>query len=363
MMKSYNFYKAVTLVKNSVNLSKVFYGSFLIILLTMSGCTRSQRYIRIEGYAQGGTYTIVYDPKSTLEEVGSNTHHSDSVTKLISKTLVNIDFSLSGYNKNSIVSKVNNNEPCTLDKYFIELFTLSKEISAQTEGYFDISGGPLYDFWGFGFKDPQAMSKIINDPGTPDIIDSLKTIVGMDKIRIENGALIKDDPRITLNFNAIAQGYTCDVLASLLDSLNIQNYLVEVGMEIVCKGVNASGTDWRIGIDTPKDGSMVAGESIEKIVPIKNGGIVTSGNYRKYHIVNGRKYAHSIDPHTGYPVQHDLLSATVISHSDTLPGAHADAYATYCMVVGKEKATEFISKHSNLKGYLITSSESINLLE
>ena len=336
----------------------------LLITMTFlfsSGCSKSQRYIRLEGFAQGGTYSIVYDSQKKSES--HNIPSSDSVSRMITKILTDIDFSLSGYNKSSIVSKVNNNEPYILDKYFIELFTLCEQISRETEGYFDISGAPLYDFWGFGFKNPESLEEIINNKETAGKIDSLKAFIGMDKVRIEDGKVIKDDPRIKLNFNAIAQGYTCDVIASLLDSLEVDNYLVEVGMEIICKGNNASGKPWRIGIDTPRDGSQIAGESIEKIVPIENASIVTSGNYRKFYIIDGKKYAHSINPHTGYPVNHDLLSATVISYGEDFAGSYADAYATYCMVAGKEKAAEFISKRSDLKGYLITSSGSINLLE
>lgn len=339
-----------------------FFKIFTILsVIILTGCNESANYVRLEGFAQGGTYSIIYDNREQADH--QRIPQSYSVSALISKILTDIDFSLSGYNKSSIVTKVNNNEPCTLDKYFIELFTLCEQISKETDGYFDISGAPLYDFWGFGFKNPEALEKIINDSRTPARIDSLKSFIGMDKVRIENGTLVKDDPRIKLNFNAIAQGYTCDVIASLLDSLNVQNYLVEVGMEIICKGVNASGKPWRIGIDTPRDGSQIAGESIEKIVPIVNASIVTSGNYRKFYIVDGKKYAHSINPHTGYPVDHNLLSATVISSARKYAGAYADAYATFCMVAGKEKAAEFISKRSDLKGYLITSSESINLLE
>lgn len=336
---------------------KVLILSIITAITSLGSCTHKKDYIRLEGFAQGGTYHIIYDNELPGGERIPTS--SEEVSQMVSKALTDIDFSLSGYNKSSIVSKVNNNEPHQADKYFTELFHLCEEITKETEGYFDISGAPLYDFWGFGFKNSNKMDTLLNEHSTKRIIDSLKSFIGMDKVRLVDGKVIKDDPRIKLNFNAIAQGYTCDVLARILDSLHVENYLIEVGMEIVCKGVNPSGNSWQIGIDTPKDGSQIAGESIENIVPINNESIVTSGNYRKFYILNGKKYAHSINPHTGYPVEHDLLSATII----TSDGAHADAYATYCMVVGKEKATQFISERSDLKGYLITSSESINLLE
>lgn len=323
----------------------------------VSGCADSSSYRKIEGFAQGGTYHITYSTKTPAGDTIAVSE--DSLGKRISEILKNIDYSFSGYNKSSLLSKVNEGENVELDDMFIELFETSKIISKETEGYFDISGAPLYDFWGFGFKDSDKMTEMQDNVETQTIIDSLLDFVGMENVRIEGRRLVKSDPRVKLNFNAIAQGYTCDKIAELLEDCGIGDYLVEVGGEIMCKGRNASGRLWRIGIDKPIDGNEKAGENIEEIINVTDCGIVTSGNYRKFYIVNGRKYAHSIDPHTGYPVQHNLLSATIIAENATI----ADAYATYCMVVGKEKAIEFIKLHDGIRGYLICADEIINLLD
>ena len=319
-------------------------------------CSERIPYHRIEGFAQGGTFHIIYsEPVSGVDE--------DTVISLVSRRLQDIDFSISGYNKGSLLSKFNRGEDVIPDRWFRELFEMSKVLWEETDGLFDVSGGPLFDFWGFGFTDPASLDSLRNDALTAHVVDSLLEFVGMDLVSLDDsGRIVRKDPRVQLNFNAIAQGYTCDVLGRLLDSLGVQNYLVEVGMEIVCKGLNASGSAWRIGIDAPVDGSQTAGENIQKLLDLSDCGITTSGNYRKFFIIDGRKYAHSINPVTGYPVQQDLLSATVIS-SDTLHGgALSDAYATYCMVIGKEAAAEFINSRGGLRGYLIYDGGVIDLL-
>lgn len=315
-------------------------------------------YRKMEGYAQGGTFHIIY---SLPGDTGAP--DEDSIMSMVSDVLREIDFSISGYNSGSLLSRWNNGEDVLPDRHFMELFRLSRQVWEETGGLFDVSGGPLFDFWGFGFSDPSRLDSIRNDAGTARTIDSIRTFVGMDLLETRNGRIIRKDPRVRLNFNAIAQGYTCDAVASLLDSIGVRNYLVEVGMEIVCKGLNASGKNWSIGIDAPVDGNMNAGENIRKIVYLTDCGITTSGNYRKFHIIDGRKYAHSINPVTGYPVQHDLLSATVIAPGKPYGGALSDAYATYCMVAGKEKAAGFITSRPDLKGYLICDGNTIDLLE
>ncbi len=319
-------------------------------------CSERIPYHRIEGFAQGGTFHIIYSaPESGYDE--------DTVMTMVSKCLHDIDFSISGYNKGSLLSRFNRGENIVPDRYMLELYSMSRKLWEETGGLFDVSGGPLFDFWGFGFKNPKSMDSLRNDTRTARIVDSLLEFTGMDLLNLENGRIIRKDPRVQLNFNAIAQGYTCDVVADLLDSIGVQNYLVEVGMEIVCKGVNASGKPWRIGIDAPVDGSQVAGENVQKLLNLTDCGITTSGNYRKFFIMDGKKYSHSINPVTGYPVQHDLLSATVISIDTARSGAISDAYATYCMVIGKEAAAEFINSRSDLRGYLIYDGGVIDLLK
>lgn len=330
-----------------------------LIILTSSCTGNDSRYRRIEGYAQGGTFHVIYSLPENTEAPACE----DSIVSMVTKVLRDIDFSISGYNSGSILSRWNRGEECTPDRYFTDLYILSRRLWEETGGLFDASGGPLFDFWGFGFKNPASLDSIRNDAETPRIIDSLKSFVGMDLLSMENGKIIKKDPRVQLNFNAIAQGYTCDMVASVLDSIGVRNYLVEVGMEIVCKGLNASGQLWSIGIDAPVDGNQTAGENIQKIIRLSDCGITTSGNYRKFYIIDGRKYAHTINPVTGYPVQQDLLSATVISSDTTYGGAMSDAYATYCMVAGKEQAAEFITSRPDLRGYLIYDGGTVDLLK
>ena len=317
-----------------------------VLSSALSSCSSSPEYRRIEGFAQGGTFHIIYSaPAAGVDE--------DTVISLVSRRLHDIDFSISGYNKSSLLSRFNRGENIVPDRYFLELFDMSRKLWEETGGLFDVSGGPLFDFWGFGFKDPSGLDSLRDDARTARIVDSLLEFTGMDLLTLEEGRIIRKDPRVQLNFNAIAQGYTCDVVADLLDSLGAQDYLVEVGMEIVCKGLNASGKPWRIGIDAPVDGSQTAGENVQKFLDLTDCGITTSGNYRKYFIVDGKKYSHSINPVTGYPVQHDLLSATVISTDTARGGALSDAYATYCMVLGKDAAARFIGSRGDLRGYLI----------
>ena len=327
-----------------------------VLSSALSSCSSRPEYRRIEGFAQGGTFHIIYSaPAAGVDE--------DTVISLVSRRLQDIDFSISGYNKGSLLSRFNRGENIVPDRYFLELFDMSRKLWEETGGLFDVSGGPLFDFWGFGFKDPSGLDSLRDDARTARIVDSLLEFTGMDLLTLEEGRIIRKDPRVQLNFNAIAQGYTCDVVADLLDSLGVQDYLVEVGMEIVCKGLNASGKPWRIGIDAPVDGSQTAGENVQKFLDLTDCGITTSGNYRKYFIVNGKKYSHSINPVTGYPVQHDLLSATVISTDTARGGALSDAYATYCMVLGKDAAARFIGSRGDLRGYLIYDGGVIDMLK
>ena len=327
-----------------------------VLSSALSSCNSRPEYRRIEGFAQGGTFHIIYSaPAAGVDE--------DTVISLVSRRLQDIDFSISGYNKGSLLSRFNRGEDIVPDRYFLELFDMSRKLWEETGGLFDVSGGSLFDFWGFGFKDPSGLDSLRDDARTARIVDSLLEFTGMDLLTLKEGRIIRKDPRVQLNFNAIAQGYTCDVVADLLDSLGAQDYLVEVGMEIVCKGLNASGKPWRIGIDAPVDGSQTAGENVQKFLDLTDCGITTSGNYRKYFIVDGKKYSHSINPVTGYPVQHDLLSATVISTDTARGGALSDAYATYCMVLGKDAAARFIGSRGDLRGYLIYDGGVIDMLK
>ncbi len=295
------------------------FSLLLVSLCFLPGCRRTG-YAVFTGYAQGGVYTV----KADLSGVSTP---EATIGATIDSLLTGIDFSLSGYNKNSLLSRYNAGEAIEPDRFFREVRALSDRYKEETGGAFDVTAAPLFDIWGFGFT-----ADSLPDPG-----------------RVA-AALAACKEEKVLNFNAIAQGYTCDVIAGYLHSLGVKNMLVDIG-EIFCEGVNPSGKGWTIGVDNPTDDNDTPGKDIRSIWQSDGGacGIVTSGNYRKFYIKDGKKYAHTIDPRTGYPVTHDLLSATIVAPT----GAEADALATACMVIGPEKARELIESRPDIEGYLI----------
>ena len=252
----------------------------------------------------------------------------------IDSILRNIDNSLSGYNKNSLLSRFNAGESITPDSIFTDIYTEAVRIFKETEGVVDVAAGPLFDLWGFGFKS--------GDFPSDEKVRETKDSCGME--------LMMAQKKGQLNYNAIAQGYSCDVVARYLYSIGVKDMLVDIG-EIFCDGSNPSGKPWTLGIDRPVDGNNQPGAQIQGIFRAPSGphGIVTSGNYRKFYIRDGKKYAHTVDPRTGYPVDHTLLSATVVAPDATL----ADAYATYCMVIGLDASCDFISSDPDLEACLI----------
>ena len=309
----------------------------LCALLLAGGCGKAVRPVRFEGYAQGGTYHVTGSVPGRLAE--------QVLRAKVDSLLLEIDNTLSGYNKGSLLSRINAGEDPCLNDLFIECFTRSREIWEETGGAFDPSAAPLFDLWGFGFSNKGVVSQAA--------IDSILQFTGMDLFRLEEREdgihLVKADPRARLNFNAIAQGYSCDVVARLLDSLGVTDYLVDIGREIICKGKNPAGNDWRIGLDSPFDGNEEEGRYLEAVIEVTDCGIVTSGNYRKYYVQDGQKFAHTIDPKTGRPVTHNLLSATVVAKDATT----ADAYATWMMVIGTGPAREVLSGRPDLEALLI----------
>ena len=312
----------------------------LLFAFIHTGCNPvATDYRTVDGFAQGGTFHLVYEENPQM--AGPNL--PDSLQKWFGL----IDKSLSGYDSTSTVSKINRGENPPLDSMFLECFNLSKEVYDATGGAFDISAAPLFDIWGFGFRTGEEPSQ--------EKIDSIKQFVGMDKLSIVFDStanayyLHKSDPRMKVNFNAIAQGYTCDYICRNLEKMGIDNYLIEVGGEIMCKGKNSRGKEWSIAIDKPLDGNFIPGESIQAVIELSGKGLVTSGNYRKFYIKDGEKFSHTIDPGTGYPVNHNLLSATVMAPT----AAMADAYATYLMVIGLEEAKAFITSAPEMDALLV----------
>ena len=267
--------------------------------------------------------------------------YDTSLKEEIMESLQKFDQSLNPFKESSIIAKVNNNIPVELDSLFIEVFSKSMDVSRKTNGKFDITASPFINAWGFGFKDM--------DNVTPEKIDSMKPFVGYNKIRIEDGKVVKDDPRVQINTSAIAKGYSCDIVAHLLESYGIENYMVEIGGEITMKGTNEKGDCWRIGIDKPTDDSLAMQRELQLILSICDKAVATSGNYRNYYIKDGVKYSHTIDPQTGYPSEQDILGATVIA-DDCMT---ADAYATAFMAMGVEKSVEVAQTIPGLHYYFI----------
>ena len=267
--------------------------------------------------------------------------YSRSVKEEIMEALEKFDQSLNPFRENSIIYKVNNNVPTELDALFTEVFNKSMEISRKTDGKFDVTASPFINAWGFGFKDM--------DNVTPEKIDSMKVFVGYNKIRIENGAVVKDDPRVQINTSAIAKGYSCDIVADVLESFGINNYMVEIGGEITMKGTNEKGDCWRIGIDKPTDDALAMNRELQLILSVCDKAVATSGNYRNFYVKDGVKYSHTIDPQTGYPSEQNILGATIIA-DDCMT---ADAYATAFMAMGLEKSVEVAKTIAGLHYYFI----------
>lgn len=309
-------------------------ASGLLYGLTACGPKRAP-YATVDGFTQGSTYHIVYnDPQGR------------DLRTSIEELLEDFDNSLSVYNPSSLLTRLNENDTTARpDAWFTECLALSRQISDDTEGAFDVTLRPLIAAYRIGTEDtPHILSQ--------HEIDSIRVFTGYQKVRIENGRLVKADPRMALDFNAIAQGYTADLMGHLFDSLGIADYMVEIGGEILCRGKNPSGGEWRVGIDRPVEGNMVPGEDLQTILTLTDRGLVTSGNYRKFaYDENGNKVTHTIDPHTLRPAVHNLLSATIIAPTSAV----ADGYATACMVIGLEKSKELLARHPELEGYLVYS--------
>ncbi len=313
----------------------------LFALFTFSACQEESDYYKIEGNTQGTTYKLIFQ---------ENKHPVSKVE--IDSLLHAFDMSLSTYIPNSVISRINENDTTVvLDTFFMTMYDKALEINKATGGAFDITVAPLVNVYGFGFGKQKARID-------SSLIDSLLRYVGMSKIRIENKRLIKEYPQTMLDGNAIAQGQAVDVVADFLEQKNIRNYLVEIGGELITKGTKF-GQKWVVGIDKPVEGSTAENRVIKTTIQITNEAVATSGNYRKFVIIDGKKYTHSINPKTGFPTFNSLLSATIVAPSCIT----ADAYATACMVSGLEKAKEIVKNNPNLECYFIYEDENGELKE
>lgn len=302
---------------------KIWQIIFLLLLVAGSiyVITREAPYKNASGKIFGTYYNIIYQSNNDL--------HSD-----IKRAMNNVDASLSTFNKQSTITAINENKDIEPDATFLKVFTLAQKISQDTEGAFDITVAPLVNAWGFGFK-----KGIPTDSAT---IDSLHRSVGYSSVSYANGKIVKEHPATMLDCSAIAKGFGCDEVARTLEAKGVTNYMVEIGGEIVAKGKNDKGKEWAIGINKPVEDATGEENGIQEIIRISNGAMATSGNYRNFRYINGKKVAHTIDPRTGYPANHSLLSATVIA-ADC---ATADALATAFMVMGVEKALAYCERNS-----------------
>jgi FAD:protein FMN transferase len=301
-------------------------SAVIALFILLQGCNQSKPIlVKIEGNAQGTTYHISY-----LAHGGIN------LKAEVDSILRKLDSSLSTYLPVSIISRVNQNDSLvTVDEHFEKVFNKSREVSVNTIGAFDITIAPLVNAWGFGFSKKENVDSLL--------IDSLLPLVDYKKVALVDGRVAKQKQEILIDFNAIAQGYSVDVLASFLSSKGIENFLVELGGEIVAKG-KKNGDEWQVGIDLPVEGP-VADRTIGAIIPLLNRAMATSGNYRKFYEEDGRKYAHILDPKTGYPARREILSATVLA-PDAMT---ADAYATAFMVMGLKNSEQFLKEHPALE--------------
>jgi len=292
------------------------------------------KYIYNQGFVYGTMYHIVYEsPKGEDFQV--------EITQKLNK--YNEVFST--YEPSSTISKINNNDPVKPGPLFLECYKRSIEISEITDGAFDITAGPMVNAWGFGPEDRKKM--------TQEIVDSLKEITGYQKVQLKNGRIQKENPNMKLDMSAVAKGFTCDLLGDFLEEKGCENYMVEIGGEVVAKGKNEKGRVWTIGISKPDETAFFASNDLQAKVQLPENALATSGNYRNFYVDNGKKYAHTIDPKTGYPVQHSLLSTTVLA-DDCMT---ADALATAFMVLGLNKSIDVANQHPEIKVYFIYSGD------
>ena len=289
---------------------------------------RSTPYQHDKGQVFGTFYHITYQNDTSL--------NNDILAEL-----AKVDSALSMFNDKSIISRINRGEDVKTNEMFDTVFNLAENIADNTNGAFDITVAPLVIAWGFGFK--------TGNPPTKAAIDSLRSIVGYKKVALRNNRITKTDPRVMLDCSAIAKGYGCDVVAHLLQRHGIENYMVEIGGEVVTHGISEKRLPWKIGVTKPTDDSLAVDKELQTVLNVKNMAMATSGNYRNFYYKNGKKYAHTIDPKTGYPVQHNILSATVLAKHC----AEADAYATSFMVMGLDGAKKTLENHPELMAYLI----------
>ena len=301
----------------------------MIGLAVLASCGKQPEKVVLQGLAQGSYYAVTY-----YDEQNRNFQREiDSIFHAV-------DMSVNLWVDSSIISKVNRNEEVALDSIFIDNFNIAQKAALLSNGYFDPTISPIVAAWGFSYKSGDSL--------TPQLIDSLRQLVDYRNIRIENGKVVKENPAMTLDFNAIAQGYTSDLIARFLESRGVKNFLVDTGGEIMARGEKPDGKPWIVGIEKPAE-NMDSERIVQTRIALCDKGLVTSGSTRKYVERNGKRYSHCIDPKTGYPVEHQLLSVTVMAENSVW----ADALASICMVMGKERSLPLIQGMEGVEAYYI----------
>ena len=325
---------------NNRNKRLIWQIPFLVLLIVGTVLIIRQQqstpYQKNAGLIFGTTYSVTYQ-------------YGEDLQKEIEAELKKVDADFSMFNSQSLVARLNNGENPELSSDFIDVFKLARQVSEDTDGAFDITVAPLVNAWGFGFKNEQMPTK--------EQVDSLRQLIGYQHVILKDKTITMQKPGMMLDFSAIAKGYGVDVVARLLERHDIKNYMVEIGGEITTRGINPERVPWRIGVNKPNEDALNESHELQTILNVTDKAMATSGNYRNFYVKGGKKYAHTIDPKTGYPVQHTLLSATVLTDRC----AKADAYATSFMVLGMDGAKQILERHKELMAYLIFTDRKGNL--
>lgn len=320
---------------NKTKTLKKWHLPFLLFLIigTYLAITRKEEAKDIPfQYCEGAIFGTVYHA----------TYQCDSsLNGKILEELQAVDQSLSMFNPNSTISQINSGKSNETDSLLTTIFHIAREVSQATDGAFDITVAPLVNAWGFGFKHGALPDSLQ--------VDSLRQLIGWNRISLKDNKFFREDPRMIIDLSAVAKGFGSDCVAKMFRKHGINNFMIEIGGEVVTSGVSPKAKAWRIGVNKPQEDSTSTSNELQTILQMNNCAMATSGNYRNFYIDNGRKIAHTIDPKTGYPVQHSILSSTVIAPTCAI----ADAYATAFMVLGLEKSLQVLDKHPELMAYFI----------
>ena len=307
----------------------------VVAAVVLASCAGRPDYTTVDGVMLGTTLHVVADVRDvSAQELYAAVMDLDREAKA----------SMSIFDENSLLSRLNRNQTDTVDRHIAFNLWLADSIGALSDGRYDVTVKPLVEAWGFAGKEAQAHPNI----------DSILTFVGREKVHIEGNRLVKADPRVQLDFNSVAKGYTVDLLAALVERFGAENYIVDIGGEVRCRGVNRQGNPWRIGVETPFDGNMSDGEYLQRRISLSEGGLATSGNYRRFYLdADGNKVAHTIDPRTGHSVVSRLLSVTVVAPTC----AEADALGTMFLAMGADDALAAVDRMPGVKVYFILAGE------